>query len=92
MDDITELTDTLKALSDPTRFRIVELLSRKDCFLCVNALSNILEVSASAVSQHLKILKQAGIVHGERKGYHVHYSVQKEKVKQLCTLLQDRLK
>lgn len=61
----------LKALGDPTRFMIFQqILSRKHC---VRSLSKKLGISESAVSQHMKILREAGLVYGERFGYHIHY-------------------
>ena len=70
---MANLLDILKALSDGTRFEILELLLSED--LCVRGLSRRTGVSEAAVSQHLKILRLAGIVSGERRGYFVHYSV-----------------
>ena len=56
----------LKALGDPTRFMIFQqILSRKHC---VRSLSKKLGISKSAVSQHMKILREAGLVYGERFG------------------------
>ncbi len=64
-------------LSDPTRLGLVKLLCRQrgSRVLCVNALANLLGVTQSAVSQHLRILKSIGLVKGERRGYHIHYSI-----------------
>lgn len=70
---MANLLDILKALSDGTRFEILELLLSED--LCVRGLSRRTGVSEAAVSQHLKILRLAGIVSGERRGYFAHYSV-----------------
>jgi DNA-binding transcriptional ArsR family regulator len=89
MDEIEELAEIFKALSDPTRLRLVRLLSdqsetmcQSTCdgqkFLCVNALAHKLGVTQSAVSQHLRILRQAGLVSGERRGSFMHYSIDKE--------------
>jgi ArsR family transcriptional regulator len=61
----------LKALGDPTRFMIFQqILSRKHC---VRSLSKKLGISESAISQHMKVLREAGLVYGERFGYHIHY-------------------
>ena len=87
MSEISETAELLKALADPTRLKILSILSEKGCMLCVNAISHHLGISQSAVSQHLKVLKQAKLVISERKGYHVHYSVEKEKVKSICDSL-----
>ena len=75
---IEEMTKICKALSDPTRFKIFCLLNRG--VFCVNAIVNRLQVSQPAISQHLKILREAGLVKIEKKGYWVHYSSNKVKM------------
>ena len=70
---MANLLDILKALSDGTRFEILGLLLSED--LCVRGLSRRTGISEAAVSQHLKVLRLAGIVSGEKRGYFVHYSV-----------------
>ena len=62
-----------KALSNDVRLEILSLLTEGP--LCVNALVNRLNVSQPAVSQHLKILENAGLVKGSKMGYRVHYSL-----------------
>ena len=62
-------------ISDPTRLRLVRLLAEHEGSLCVNALAHRLGVSQSAVSQHLRVLRQARLVESERQGYHVHYAL-----------------
>ena len=69
MDEIEELTEIFKALSDPTRLRLVKLLSEGGGALCVNALAHKLNVTQSAVSQHLRVLRQARLVRGESLGW-----------------------
>ncbi len=72
-----------KALADPTRLQIVKFLCHHHApeALCVNALAGLLGITQSAVSQHLRILKNAGLVRGERRGYRVHYIVDYEALK-----------
>ena len=66
-----ELDKMLKALGDPTRYKIFNcLLERKHC---VRSLSKKLGITESAISQHLKVMKEAGLVYGEKYGYHMHY-------------------
>jgi DNA-binding transcriptional ArsR family regulator len=65
----------LKALSDENRIKILKLLTSYD--LCVRALSKKIGISEAAISQHLKILRDAGIVIGEKRGYFTHYRVEK---------------
>jgi ArsR family transcriptional regulator len=96
MSEIEELTELFKALSDPTRLRLVKLLGEcnpGDCTgaLCVNALAHKLEVTQSAVSQHLRVLRQAGLVRGERRGSFVHYSLNKDGLAKYRAALLDTL-
>ena len=83
----TELIQTLKTLADETRLNLVKLLLTHD--LCVGALAKRLAVSEAAVSQHLKQLREAGLVKGEKRGYWTHYTVEKEKLYELAGLLRD---
>jgi ArsR family transcriptional regulator len=66
-----DLTACLKALGEPTRFRIFQqLLIRKHC---TRSLSKKLGITEAAISQHLKILWESGMVYKEKYGYHMHY-------------------
>ena len=67
------LVQSLKALSDENRMKILVMLLNSD--LCVGALANCVGISKPAVSQHLRILRKAGLVRGEKRGYWTHYSV-----------------
>ena len=61
----------LKALGEPMRLKIYQsLLERKHC---VRSLSKKFGISESAISQHIKVMKDAGLVYGEKYGYHTHY-------------------
>ena len=74
--------EIFKVLGVDSRIQIISLLKDRG-WLCVNEISETLGISSSAVSQHLKILKFAGIVKNERKGYWIHYSVVPEALEQL---------
>ncbi len=73
---MNKFSDIMKALGDKNRYHIVESLLQHN--FCVGALAKKLGMSESAVSQHLKILRNVGIVQGERKGYYTHYSVNRD--------------
>ena len=70
----TEQADLFKVLSVDTRIRIIELLKQRGP-LGANEMSEMLGITPSAVSQHLKILKHAGLVRNERKGYWIPYEI-----------------
>ena len=84
-----ELARFCKALSVDTRVRIVQLLKRKP--LCVNALAGRLKVSQSAASQHLRILREAGLVVADKRGYWVHYSLNEKSLRKWGDRLSDLL-
>jgi len=76
MDDPKELARLLKVLSVETRVRIIQLL--KGRALCVNALAARLGVTQGAVSQHLRFMRDTGLVIDEKRGYFVHYCLNEE--------------
>ncbi len=68
--------ELFKLLSVDTRIDIIELLKKGK--LNVNTIAQKLGISQSAVSQHLRVLKAAGLVKDNRKGYWIHYSLNRE--------------
>ena len=77
----------LKALGEPMRFKIFQcLLERKHC---VRSLSKKLGVTESAISQHLKIMREAELLYGEKFGYHTHYLPKQEAIDSLVMLFTD---
>ena len=78
MDDLERL---FKALGQKTRLKIIKLLTTNE--LCVCEIEEILGISQSAVSQHLRILKNASLLNEERRGQWVFYSLKKERIDSL---------
>ena len=76
MSDSGHLVRILKVLSVGTRVQIVQLL--KGRALCVGALCARLDVTQGAVSQHLRVMRDAGLVIDEKRGYFVHYHLNEE--------------
>ena len=72
-----ELAEALRALAAPSRLKIVEYLQLQP--FCVRALTARLDISQPAVSQHLAVLKRAGLVEADREGTMVHYRVNSER-------------
>jgi DNA-binding transcriptional ArsR family regulator len=75
-DEADELARILKVLAVGTRVRIVRLL--KGRVLCVGALAAQLDVTQGAVSQHLRVMRDAGLVIDEKRGYFVHYRLNEQ--------------
>jgi len=70
---VKESAELFKLLSVDKRIEIVELLKKEP--MSVNALAEALGITQSAVSQHLRVLKGAGLVKDERQGYWIYYSL-----------------
>jgi len=83
--DTAELLSPLKALAEETRLNLLSLLLTHD--LCVGALAHRLGISEAAVSQHLQVLRKAGLVKGEKRGYWTHYAVERDALKDLAERL-----
>jgi DNA-binding transcriptional ArsR family regulator len=73
MDRFEEMGEILKAMAHPVRLQIVAGLKKDGCN--VSEIQRNLELPQSTISQHLKVLKQAGIIHGKRDGTKVCYTV-----------------
>ena len=61
---------------------MIQLLKRR-C-LCVNALAHSLGLTPAAVSQHLRVLRDAGIVRAEKRGCFVHYCIDEKTLARWC--------
>ncbi len=78
--------EMFRALSVETRLKIFEILKTEGA-LGVKRLAEIVGVTPAAVSQHLKILKQAGLVRNERQGYYIPYSIDEDAVEDCCGVM-----
>ncbi|MDF2854798.1 MAG: bacterial regulatory, arsR family protein [Neobacillus sp.] len=73
--DLNQLSQVLKLLGDKTRLTIVALLLKRE--MCVCELLEVFDMSQPSISQHLRKLKDAGMVKEARKGQWVYYSLNK---------------
>ena len=71
-----KLAEFFKALGDETRLKIIHMLSEKE--MCVCEVIDQLDLSQPAISHHLKILRQAGLVKDSKEGKWVFYSLNEE--------------
>jgi len=75
------MNESFKALSDPTRRKILRLLREKD--MTAGEIAEHFEMSKPSISHHLNQLKQAKLVLDERKGQHIIYSLNTSVVQEM---------
>ena len=76
MADAAKLAGIFKLFSVEARVRIIQALKKRG--MCVTELMSQLGISQEATSQHLRILRDAGIVWFQKRGFHVYYSLDKQ--------------
>ncbi len=81
-----ELATLAKALGHPARVQIVRLLVRREACVCGDIVDE-LPLAQSTVSQHLKVLKDAGLIRGEIDGPRVCYCVEPRTMRRLKALV-----
>ncbi|MEZ0482296.1 ArsR/SmtB family transcription factor [Planococcus sp. SSTMD024] len=74
--EIDKASMVLKLLGDKTRLSMVKLLEKNDC--CVCEFVEIFDISQSAISQHLRKLRDLGLVKEKRKGQWIFYSLNQD--------------
>ncbi len=84
--DDARLADLAKALGHPARVRILRHLLAADACMC-GAIQDVIPLAPSTVSQHLKVLKLAGLIVGEIDGPRVCYSPARAALAELTALL-----
>jgi len=72
-----------KALADPVRLQLVDVLRKHAGKVCVCELVPLFDLSQPTVSHHLKVLRQAGIVDSERQGLWAYYFVKTDTLEEL---------
>ena len=82
-DEVYQISEQFKLLGDQTRFKILYALSLRE--FCVCELSSILNISQSATSHQLRVLRNAKLVKYVKEGKIVHYSISDNHVKTLIT-------
>jgi ArsR family transcriptional regulator len=71
----TRLAEVAKALGDPVRLQLIDVLRKHAGKVCVCELVPLFDLSQPTVSHHLKVLRRAGLVGSERKGLWAYYYV-----------------
>ena len=92
VDEATQTAGLLSALADPVRLRIVSMLAAaRGGTACGCELEDPLGLAQPTVSHHLRILREAGLIVGERRGRWVHYSLVQERLDEIRDALSVRL-
>jgi ArsR family transcriptional regulator len=91
-DEAARTAELLTALADPVRLRIVSMLAAApEGTACGCELEAPLGLAQPTVSHHLRILRQAGLVVGERRGRWVHYSLVPQRLEEITDALSPSL-
>jgi ArsR family transcriptional regulator len=71
-----ELSRSFKAIGDPVRLRLLSLIAtHPGAEACVCDLTEVFDLTGPTISHHLKVLREAGLISGERRGTWVYYRV-----------------
>jgi len=88
--DADAMAGLFKALADPARVKLVNLLATSEEAVCVCELVAPLGLSQPTVSHHLKRLTQAGLLEREQRGVWAYYSLKREALAELASLVSSR--
>lgn len=86
-DEAIRMAQVAKALGDPVRLQLVDVLRKHAGKVCVCELVPLFDLSQPTVSHHLKVLRDAGIVGSERQGLWAYYFVIPDALKELSAWL-----
>jgi ArsR family transcriptional regulator len=83
-----ELARVFKAIADPVRLRLLSLIaSHAGGEACVCDLTDAFELTGPTISHHLKVLREAGVIDGDRRGTWIYYRVLPDTLRALSTVL-----
>ena len=85
--ELERVSNVLKLLGDKTRLTIVAILKKREC--CVCEFQEVFDMSQPSISQHLRKLKDAGLVKEDRRGQWIYYSMNPQN--ELYGLIEDIL-
>ena len=83
--------EVFKALADANRRKILRLLSKKDS-MNAGEIADQFTISKPAISDHLKILRNAGLIYADKQGQFIHYQLNATVMQEIAALLFDLLK
>ena len=78
----------LASIADPTRLSIVNMLAGSSEAVCVCDITDSFTLGQPTISHHLRILREAGLIVGDKRGKWVYYSIVPTKLREIQTLLE----
>ena len=90
-DAAQQVANDLQLIAHPIRLQILALLSQCADQLCVCDIEDSLPVKQPTVSHHLRLLREAGLIEGEKRGLYVHYVVNQEAAQALWQRVQSAM-
>lgn len=88
-DDAATLAELFRTLGDPNRLRIISVLMHHE--LCVHDITKLVDLSQSAVSHQLRVLRQMRLVRTRKEGRNVYYALDDEHVRELFRLSMEHI-
>lgn len=86
--EAAELAPVFKAIADPVRLRLLSLIaSHSGGEACVCDLTGAFALTGPTISHHLKVLREAGLIDGQRRGTWIYYRVRPDLLRQLSAVL-----
>jgi len=83
-----ELARVFKALGDPVRLRLLSLIaSHEGGEACVCELTGVFDLTGPTISHHLRVLKDAGLITGDRRGTWIYYRVRSDRLRLASAVL-----
>jgi len=83
-----ELARVFKAMGDAVRLRLLSLIaSHEGGEACVCDLTGVFDLTGPTISHHLKVLREAGLISGERRGTWVYYRIEPDALRQMSAVL-----
>ena len=76
--EAAEVTADLEILANPIRLQLLDMLARKAGHVCVCDLEAAVPVKQPTVSHHLRLLREAGLILGEKRGLYMYYNVDRD--------------
>ncbi|MBF7096033.1 ArsR/SmtB family transcription factor [Alkalibacter mobilis] len=88
-ENISDMAEFFKVFGDPTRMKILLSLLGKE--MCVNCITDTTEVSQSAISHQLRILRTSGLVKSRRVGKQIYYSLDDDHIKSILEIAHEHV-